>query len=322
MRKRILALLALTLFAALDCNAAPLQVGKETLTKDTVWSGEVEVTGDVYVPPGVTLTVAPGTIVKFNRIDAQSDRNLFGGKVPYYAQAELIVRGKLVARGTAEKMIVFTSAEKEPQPADWGALNFLGSSGNVLDYCRVLYAYNGIHSHGAQVEVQHSELAKNAVAISIRKEDEVQGVPWWGQESDLTVKGSSIHDNKGGINFRASRVAITGNSIKDNKFFGLWAKEKSLGEVSGNEITGNYKGIYIYRSEGTRIHHNNIYKNSEYDMAIADEQESDVAAAQNWFGSTDRTEIAAHLYDKESDPTVARIVFEPFLKEPVQVSGR
>jgi parallel beta-helix repeat protein len=318
-------LLATCLFIAITapfCHAATFEVGKETLKQDTTWTGEVLVTGDVLVPPGVTLTIAPGTVVKFRKIAPASDRNLFGVDSPYYPQTELIVTGRLIARGTAEKPIVFTSAESKPQPADWGALNFLGGEGNVVEWCRISYAYNGVHAHGAQLIVSQCELSKNAVAISVKLDEETVGAPGFGKEADLTVSDCLVQDNKGGINVRKSRAVITRNTIKDNKFFGIWIKEKCRGEISRNEISSNLKGIFLYRAEGMTITANNIHDNLDYNLAIADEQEKDVPAAGNWLGTTGKARISALIFDKQSDPSVARIIVEPFLTEPVKDAGR
>ena len=50
-----------------------LEIGKLTLEQDTTWQGTVLITGDIYVPPGVTLTIQPATTVKFKRFDETSD---------------------------------------------------------------------------------------------------------------------------------------------------------------------------------------------------------------------------------------------------------
>ena len=57
-------------------------------------SGRVRVTEDVYVPPGATLVVAPGTVVSFDRSESSKvdPEFLFGG-------TELLVRGTLRASG-------------------------------------------------------------------------------------------------------------------------------------------------------------------------------------------------------------------------------
>ncbi|HLO26246.1 MAG TPA: NosD domain-containing protein [Geobacteraceae bacterium] len=310
------------LMAAAECGAAPREVGKETLAKDASWDGEVLVTGDVHVPEGVTLTIAPGTTVRFRKIGAESNRNMFGIDSPYYPQAEIIVTGRLIARGTAEKPILFTSAETKPQPADWAALNFLGSHGNVVENCRLEYAYNGVHAHGAQVLIKDDTFVKNAVAISVKKEEEAKGTPGFGIPADITVTGNLIEDNKGGINVRSSRAVITRNTIRNNTFFGIWIKEQCRGEISSNDITANQKGIFFYKAEGMTITANNIYSNHSYNLAVADEQGRDIQAAGNWFGTTSRAEIDELVFDGKTDPAVARIVVLPFLPERVRDAGK
>jgi len=81
------------------------------LPGDTTWSGEVLVTGDVTVPAGSTLTIEPGTTVRFA---ALSD-NTAGGQDP--ERGELIVHGSLLAEAPPPPRILFTSAAEAPLPA-------------------------------------------------------------------------------------------------------------------------------------------------------------------------------------------------------------
>lgn len=72
--------------------------------------------GWVYVVDGVTLTIEPGTIIKGDR----------------ESKATLIIErgGKIMAKGTREKPIVFTSSQ-EPgrrKPGDWGGLIICGKA--------------------------------------------------------------------------------------------------------------------------------------------------------------------------------------------------
>ena len=315
-----MALLAL-LAVSQECRAAAREVGKEILQKDTTWSGDILITGDVQVPAGVTLTITPGTTVRFKKIGAESDRNLFGLDSPYYPQAEIVVLGRLLAKGSAEKPILFSSAETSPQPSDWGSLNFLGGKGNLIENCRIEYGYNGVHAHGAEVLIKDNIFRKNAVAISVKKEDEAVGTPGFGISADITVTGNLVQDNKGGINVRVSRAVITGNTIRDNKFFGIWIKGKCPGEISRNVITANQKGIFFYKAGGMTIKANNIHDNLDYNLAIADEQSADILAAGNWFGTTDPSKIAALVFDGKADPTVAQIIVVPFLAERAADAG-
>lgn len=72
--------------------------------------------GQVFIPNGVTLTIPAGTIIK-------GDKS---------TKATLIVQpgGKLIAIGTAEKPIVFTSAQAlgERDRGDWGGVIVLGNA--------------------------------------------------------------------------------------------------------------------------------------------------------------------------------------------------
>ncbi len=296
-------------------------LGGVSLDKDTVWDGSFLIEGDVYVPPGVTLTIMPGTMIKFKRIDEKSDKNLFVNDSPYYPQAEIIVRGKIIAKGTRKKPIVFTSAEMDAGPADWGAINLLGSKGNILEYVKVLCAYNGVHAHGSSALITNSEFTRNGVAISFKKEFEYPEVPWFGEEADLVITHNLIHNNKGGIGFRKARATISHNDVRDNKFFGIWLKEVSEGIISYNDIEENKKNIFLYQVKGVKIEFNNIYDPRDYNIAVAEEQDTDLNVANNWWGTVNRAKIEETVYDKMEDEEVGRIIYEPFLRSKVREAG-
>jgi hypothetical protein len=296
-------------------------IGGNTIEKDTTWSGSYLVEGDVYVPPGVTLTVMPGTMVKFRRIDEKSGKNLFGNDSPYYPQAEIIVRGTIIAKGTEKDPIVFTSAEIDAGPADWGSINLLGSKGNILEHVKVLCAYNGVHAHGSSAVISRSEFTRNGVAISFKKEFEYPEVPWFGQEADLVITHNLIHNNKGGIGFRKARAAISHNEVRENKFFGIWPKEDSEGTITYNEIEENKKNIFLYQVKGVRIEFNNIYDPKDYNIAVAEEQDTDLNVPNNWWGTVNKEKIEETVYDGMDDEEVGRIIYEPFLRSKVREAG-
>ncbi len=294
---------------------------KQTLIKDATWNGTIILNGDVYVPSGVTLTISPGTTIKFRKIDKNSEQNLFSTTTPYYHLAELIIRGKLLARGTADKQIVFTSAESIPSPADWGAVNFLGSQESEMEYVKISYAYNGIHAHGSTVKVSNSEFSHNGVGISFKKETKDVAAPWFAETSNLMISYSKFFKNKGGIAFRSSQASIHHNDIRDNSFFAIWPKEDCEALVTYNEITDNKKGIYLYQARGVQLEQNNIYGNSSYDIAVGEAQDYPFNAANNWFGTTDMEKIREMIFDKHSDPDLVEIVIEPFLREAVDIGA-
>lgn len=108
------------------------------IISDTSWTtagNPYHVTGNVFVPTGVTLTIQPGVIVKFDK----------GFKMQ--------VEGALIARGTSNARITFTSSQAAPIPGDWDRIEFTANSvqsvvdsdgnyqsGSVLQGCVVEYA--------------------------------------------------------------------------------------------------------------------------------------------------------------------------------------
>ncbi len=91
---------------------------KDHVTKDTTLKAIDNniITGLVYVDAGVTLTVEKGATVK----GAYSGTN---------TAALIVKRGaKLIAIGTQEEPIIFTSASTTPTSGDWGGIELLGKA--------------------------------------------------------------------------------------------------------------------------------------------------------------------------------------------------
>jgi hypothetical protein len=88
------------------------------ITTNTTWSGVVKLMNKVYVKNNATLTIAPGTIIRGDKL----------------TQGSLIItRGaKIMADGTAANPIIFTSNEAvgARNEGDWGGLVLLGLAKN------------------------------------------------------------------------------------------------------------------------------------------------------------------------------------------------
>jgi len=87
-----------------------------SITKDTHWTAGVtyRIRGYVYVDNNVTLTIDPGTKIVSNKDSA--------GVLIIYKGS------KINAAGTADKPIVFTSAEASPKPGDFGGVVVVGKA--------------------------------------------------------------------------------------------------------------------------------------------------------------------------------------------------
>jgi parallel beta-helix repeat protein len=290
------------------------EIGLVKISQDTVWQGRIRITGDVLVDEGVTLTIMPGTVIRFDTIEPKLDRdgghNMMGLGSPYFPGAEIIVRGRILAVGTADSPIVFTSSDPMAKPGIWGAINLLGSNGNVVEYCKIFYAYNGVHNHASTAVVLNNIFSNNGTAISFKKAD--YNHPCW-----MFIEHNIIKGNLSGIAFRYSIANIAFNDISDNKYFGIWIKEGTDSRISYNNITGNGKGVYLYKAPFTRMNYNNIYGNVEYNIALAELNPEDVDATMNWWGTTDGSKIAETIFDHATDDTLGTVHFEPMMKHRV-----
>lgn len=126
-----------------------LQVGGH-ITSDTTWSPEYnpyEVIHNVYVDSGVTLTIQPGTIVKFHAALStyNGDENNFhfdyvGGE----SLAKMIYAfGEIVALGAEADSITFTRYEEAPSNMRWGNIIFSASAPkSTFRHCRFMYSHN------------------------------------------------------------------------------------------------------------------------------------------------------------------------------------
>ncbi len=125
--KKAFLLLAFLVAAFSAVNAQVVVSGD--ITTNTTWTknNTYLLSGFVYVTNGAVLTIEPGTVIK-------GDKNTKGSLI--------ITRGaKIIADGTPDDPIVFTSNESTPTYGDWGGIILLG-------YAPTNQVYNGTSGLG------------------------------------------------------------------------------------------------------------------------------------------------------------------------------
>ncbi|UCH70464.1 MAG: hypothetical protein JSV29_00300, partial [Candidatus Bathyarchaeota archaeon] len=113
------------------------------INQDTVWTltdSPFIVSKDVTIYSGATLTIESGVEVRF------------GGNF------RLIVNGRLVANGTQDRMITFSSNKDQPGAGDWGTIEFRGLELSKLAYCSIEHAKNGTTVNG-NLEIKNCEIS-------------------------------------------------------------------------------------------------------------------------------------------------------------------
>jgi hypothetical protein len=271
----------------------PALVKDSVINRNTIWQGEILVEGVISVKRGATLTVRPGTVVKFKKIDR--DKNKVG-------DGEIMVEGRLIARGTPEKKILFTSAEKNPEKSDWSYVQFISSDGgNVIENCQFEYAYTGVMIHYANVKITNSLFKNNRRGIHFTS-------------TDMPVDHCTFVDNQIGVYFvrYEGKVRFTNNEITRNDI-GVQFVKQHINLVDFERINQG--------DEPPLFTGNNIYNNRKYNFSLGEDQERDLSVSGNWWGTADKKAIGDLIYDKSSDKTLGAISFEPFLQAPVANSG-
>ena len=137
------------------------------------------------IDDGGSLTIEPGVTVQF----AENTHISVG----YYSE------GKLVAEGTAEEPIIFTSAMKDKYPGDWDNIRFYeySSAGCILDHCKILYGGDGgnslyLYNCAGKVTVQNCEIAYS------------DGYGIYVNNASPTMSNNTYHDNKDGNNINGT----------------------------------------------------------------------------------------------------------------------
>jgi len=255
-------------------------LGDTVVDAEETWQGTVRISGVVTVKKSGKLVIKPGTKVLFKRIDRDGDG---------IGDSELLVEGALIARGTVDAPIIFTSAEKNPQKADWKYL--------YLDFAR-------------QAEIEHviSEYAYSGIQVHFCK---------------ATIKNSIFRHNVDGVRFSTVNIVVQGNRIYDNKHGLRYEERRSSAEVTGNDIRDNEIGIFVVtRSDDkARISRNNIVANSRYNVKLGISQHADVTLPQNWWGELSAEKIEESFFDKKQDASLGRVRALKPLLSPVKLAA-
>jgi len=261
------------LLATTPALRADTPVGGVILT-DTTWdlAGSpyvvtVAAGGSIVVGGDATLTIEAGVEVRF-----EPGLALLVGWTAWGP-------GTLVARGTEQSPILFTSDQPEPTPGDWSRIDCLDQaadatfddnenyqSGCVLEHVTVEYAGAGDYA-AVNVDQSAPYLSYCEVRDNLNCGIAVYSAP------PLRIENCYVHDNQdAGIFFYYSGGnTLTGNTISGNSTTsggGIFFSQSSGNTLGGNTISGNSAsthdggGICFTFSGGNTLEGNTISGNS------------------------------------------------------------
>lgn len=193
------------------------------LKDDETWSGEIYVSCTVEVPEGVTLNIEPGTIVKFK----------YSRNYKTFDRAGLRANGgTIIAEGTSDNQIWFTSAVEDPINGDWQGISLYNTYDSSFDYVIVEFGEMGIEQFDSSVPVKNSIIRwNNAEGLYAERSQ-----PYY--EHNL-LYNNGYHEIA--LEQYNTNVQIK-NSIFHNEGVGGWAIHH---EKTESNIEGNY--FYNYR---------------------------------------------------------------------------
>jgi hypothetical protein len=276
----VIILLITTLFVIRYENGSQAQ--QVIISEDTTWTlanSPYIITGNVLVELGKNLTIEPGVEVKFDGF--------------YSIQIE----GKLVAEGTENNMITFTSNKTSPTPGDWSAIKLINNAldGTIFKYCKIEYANVAIliaqvnfsiapnitycdisnnRNHGIRyytelpsisIDNPQKELSNNSLTNNGGFGIDIEFLEY--NNSRLFIINNMIRNNDaGGINFYATagNLTISYNKIIRNKGTGIYCNYGENVYIRNNLILlNNDSGIVIEEEYSVLIEHNTILNNSD-----------------------------------------------------------
>ena len=221
--------------------------------------GVYYINSDLTVPSGITLTFAPGSIVKF-------------------AQGRgMTVYGTLVAAGTDGNPVVFTSFTDD----EWGGdTNGDGPSVGTPGYWKGIYFENSDSS---------------VVSDSVIRFGGSSGYMVYLNRSNIDVEDClAEHSSSSAILTYNSDTVISGCTIRDNASNGLNIQSGSP-LITGNLITGNENGIYS-RYATPVIDDNNITANNSYGVYHYDTRNAPVMSGNTITGNNICLRIPASAF--------------------------
>ncbi|MBU5638898.1 right-handed parallel beta-helix repeat-containing protein [Geomonas sp. Red69] len=232
----------------------------QMLTEDTVWRGEVLVQGAVTVASQATLTVEPGTVVRFKKSE---------GRNPI-----LVVQGRLVASGTKDDPIRFTSNFANSTPGDWQGVTLLGSEKkNVLENCRIDGAQTGLEALFSNLTLKGVRAER--CAVGMRFQDALLQMETGGASdcetglvfanSESTLRGLNLIGNRVGISAQKSSIYLQDASLAMNR--SALSCDNCRVKLAGGAALDNGRGVTLLECEGS-VSGMKLARNSDYGLSL------------------------------------------------------
>jgi hypothetical protein len=280
--KRYLLLGGLCLLMA-GCLSGKDRTIRGVLHGEIVWQGDVLIAEDVVLESDVKLTILPGTRIRF--LPAEADGGGWS-EHPHFPGNELIIKGQVHAVGTAEEPIIFEASDPAATAGFWGAINLVGSSEAIFEYCIFRQADSAVHSWDSQVYIEQCLFEDNLVGIRFN-------------ESEILIENNLLTNNQTAVRFHFGSPVIC-----ENEFFG--------------------NAVNLFVTSHPRDYHveNNTFGTPlEYNVVFGEEVPEDMNLQRNYWSIETRSTLVDSFYDGHRSPYLGKVLFEPHRASPSNQAG-
>ncbi len=219
------------------------------LERDEVWQGNVHVTCTVTVPPGVELTIKPGTVVKFRH-----DRDY-----RTFDRAGLSVEGTVKAVGERGAMIWFTSDAEDPTNGDWAGISVEDSDSSEFGFVVVEFGQMGIEQFDSSTPVTDSIIRwNNAEGLYAERSSPLfeknllysngyHEIALEQYNEGVVIRGNLFRDGVGAVHNEKTESRIVGNHFSNYRWPPITAGMESEVEIVDNFFgEGVEAGWHVY----------------------------------------------------------------------------
>jgi len=215
---------------------------------------------NIEVSPGATLTIGPGTVVKFKK-----DKGI-------------TVRGTLKINGDSANLVVLTSAEATSTRGDWAGITFTDESvdaefdqnGNYIGGSLIKYAVFS-HSQGLKIDngypyIVNNNFLNNTVAIM------VSGAAPLDTSLNATVDNQRLLITRNNITNNTNGIIVNRGYLAQALVFdpsGLSTSQpKANIIIDGNVINYNQDGVWLQQAQRAAVLNNQLNFNSNYGLRV------------------------------------------------------
>lgn len=297
--------------------------GIYTNTTWTLANSPYIIVDTTVVFPNVTLTIEPGVVVKF-----ENNKSLE------------IRQGSLIAIGTINDSITFTSNSSSPTVSSWDKIYLHLSLPSQFAYCNFRYGTYALNNVSIPnlTTIKNSKFEYNYAGLfsddyfnycdvdSSVFTNNNYGIKY---QSDIRIDHSIISNNQTGLRIPV-RGIIKNCIIDSNSVDGIWTYDND--SIFNCEIVSNGIGLECGSTDGPNIITNNVFENNnigiklhwkideiycnricnniQYDLYY-DVSLYNMTIPNNYWCSTDSATIASHIYDGYDNIGLALISFMP-----------